>query len=293
MHKFLFFCINFLACCAFIQAQDKQLDKPLDMPILKIQDAYLANYSGAAPIEQRSEEYRRFLSVSLKISAGDGSGSGTIVYYDIDKQLAYVASCGHLWSGNMSYDQGQIKKLKCKVTTWYHNEIKLENPKIYDADVIFYSNSRGYDTSLIVFKTDWMPSYFPIAPIDYNIPEGSVQNSLGCDGAKEVARYEVEVVGLKGHDLITKRNSPRPGRSGGGLLNESGYYIGTCWGTSERDGSGIGYFTSLNSIHKIWVENKYGWLLTMNLPASAKTLPIINHSDDKKFDEEYILLPRR
>jgi hypothetical protein len=289
MHKFVFFCINFYACCVYGQTEEK----PLEMPILKIQDTFLANYSGSAPIEQRSEEYRRFLSVSLKISNGDGSGSGTIVYYDVDKQLAYVASCGHLWSGNMTYEQGLAKKLKCKVTTWYHNEKKLTDPKTYDANVVFYSNTRGYDTSLVVFKPDWIPSYFPIANNNSYAVEGSIQNSLGCDGAKEVARYEVEIVGMKGDDLITKRNSPRPGRSGGGLLTDSGYYIGTCWGTSEKDGSGIGYFTPVSSINKIWTENKHTWLLTIPLPASAKTLPIINHVDNKKFDEEYILLPRR
>ena len=280
-------------------AQPLQLDiqeiHPLDnMPLVKPK-SIMEDYHGVAPSEQRGEEYRKWLSASVKISVSGASGSGTIVYYDSVNNTAYVATCGHLWdNGVMSANEGKRKNLTCKIITWYHNETKLVNTKVYDAKVIFYSHISGADTALVTFQPDWVPIYFPIAPVNYEYKKGVHANSCGCDGGREVACYDIEIQGIQGNDLVTRLNSPRPGRSGGGLMNGE-YYIATCWGTSNYDGSGSGYFTPLNVIHAVWSKNGYDFLLKVSPGGSvARQLPIIDKNNPQaEYPKDYILLPGR
>jgi len=276
---------------------------PLDnMPVLE-RDKF--GNTNPAPVPKRGLEYRRFLSASVKIAVGNASGSGTIVHYDASKNLAYVATCGHLWpEGIMSVEQGKQLKRKCRIITWYHNDQKLDAPKSYDADVIFYSYLTGQDTGLVTFRPDWLPNVFPIGPTDYEYMKGQYAHSCGCDGGSEVAHYDVQFLMLQKFnldgtnietlDLVTEKNSPRPGRSGGGLMNDEGFYIGTCWGTQYVDGTGKGFFTPLPVIHKFWSKQKgYSFLLNQKTkPGSAKTLKIIDKMNSGiKFEQEYILLP--
>jgi hypothetical protein len=267
---------------------------PLDnMPLVKREPMEVSSFE--APLEQRTIEFRRWLAVSLKISVSGASGSGTIVYYDSSKNTAYVATCGHLWErGVMTYKQGLNKNITCKVSTWYQNDIKLDSPRSYDAKVLFYSYVNGADTALISFQPDWTPSYFPIAPKNYEYKKGSIAHSCGCDGGREVAHYDVEIIGIEDKDLVTKRNSPRPGRSGGGLMNDE-YYIGTCWGTSSYDGGGNGFFTPLSVIHSFFKNNEHDFLL--NIPSNtgkARLIPIVDKNNKQgKYDEGYVILPGR
>ncbi len=259
------------------------------MPLVEDTDPYTSNLWWGAPRPDRGPEFRKYLASSLKIRARGSSGSGTIIYYDPRTREAYVASCGHLFPGTRSASEGG---LNCSVITWYHNNTKLSQPKEYPAQALFWSNQRGYDSSLIKFKPDWIPNYFPIAPLDYKIAPGRHFHSVGCDGGREVARYDVEIVGYRGSDLITTRNSPRPGRSGGGLLSDDGYYVGTCWGTSDTSGGGgIGYFTPLKSIRHVYKNNGYDWLLNVaNL--WARRIPIYDRNNPQgQYPQDYVPIP--
>lgn len=238
------------------------------------------------PKEQRDEKYINFLSASVKISVNGSAGSGTICYFDPDSEWAYVVSCGHLWNGNMKY-QSQNKE-KAKIIVWYKNSKKLLEPASYDAEVLFWSNQRGYDSSLLRFRPDWSPNYFPIAS-NFNPEKGQVLNSMGCDGGKEVARYEVKFVEFKDKDLTTELNSPRPGRSGGGLITNEGQVVGICWGTSDISGSGIGYFTPISSIKKVFANNKHEWILHKK---EVQNIPIYDWSNPKKqYEKHFVPMP--
>lgn len=252
--------------------------------------------TGLAPQEQRGEAVRKWLMPGLKISCSNCSGSGTIVFYDPDSGWAYVQSCGHLWEGNMTAEEGESKNITCKVITWYHNMEKLDSPKTYSAQVIYYSNTRGQDCSLLRFRPDWEPEYYPIAPAGYTVSPGTQLHSVGCDGGREIACYNVRVEGLSGGswpDLVTVENSPRPGRSGGGLTSNDGYYVGICWGTSSYSGDGSGYFTPLKTFRYFNEQNGYGWLNDVGVQDSlARQIPIVDRNNPQgRYPKNYIPLP--
>ena len=279
----LFFTLNLT-----IEPRYSRLVEP--MPIVG-NDPYAHLAIGGVPIEQREERFKKWLSPGVKIAVKSASGSGTIIYFENKEGYAYVQSCGHLWSGNMNAKDGKNKKLLCSVITWYHNNTKLEQPKEYPAEVLYYFNNRGQDCSLVRFKPDWVPDYLPISPADFHFVKGMRLHSVGCDGGREIAHYDVEFLGESGSDIVTTDNSPRPGRSGGGLMSED-YFIGVCWGTTEIDGTGNGLFTPLRVLRTLNEQEGYGWL--NEIAASwARKLPIIDRNNPQgQYPLDYIPLPK-
>jgi hypothetical protein len=281
----------FASMQTIVSAKESSMTHPLDnMPILE--QLPKRNYGTSPPVEQRGVEFRRFLSTSVKIQVQGGSGSGTIIYYDEEKNLAYVASCGHLWNnGVVSAEDAKKKNIKCKIVVWYKNDKKLEKTEQFDAKLLFYSHTNEIDTSLLVFSPNWKPEYLSIAPINYKYKFNSTAHSCGCDGGSEVAHYEVKLLELN-DDIVTIKNSPRPGRSGGGLFDEN-FYIGTCWGTQYVDGSGNGYFTPIKDIHSFWSKQKgYEFLLTGRMNLKAKLIPVVNKNEPNvQYTQDYILAP--
>lgn len=260
------------------------------MPLVD-DDFFTALAKGGAPREQRGIEYRKWLSPGVKISVSNASGSGTIIYYDYKTGWAWVQSCGHLWSGNMSASEGRRRSLRCKVITWYHNQKKLSGSKSYPAEVLYYNNRSGEDVSLLRFKPNWEPDFFPIAPEDYKFKRDMRLHSVGCDGGREIAHYDVRYIGMRSNDIVTTENSPRPGRSGGGLTSNDGYFVGVCWGTSDYSGNGNGYFTSLRIIREFNEKNGLGWLNDVG-HSLARKIPIIDRNNPQgEYPKDYIPLP--
>lgn len=251
----------------------------------RAQPVYRCRY--LEPQEHREAEYVDYLSATVRITnPGAGSGSGTIVYYDKKTGTAYVATCGHLFSARDHQEPG------CEITVWYHNKVKLAKPEKYQARVVFWDQRlNGWDSALVIFRPNWEPKYFPIAPKNHVIPKGKTLISTGCDYASEVAVYLVEYV-RDGREIVTQRNSPRMGRSGGGLIDDK-YYVGTCSKSSDRvRGEGIGIFTNLSGIHDVFEQNGYGWLLKIPLEQPAQKIPIYDHIyPNKRYSREFILVP--
>lgn len=272
---------------------DVNKNKTTQMPIVD-EDIFRHLCVGGLPIEQRDENVKKWLSTGLKIQVSSGSGSGTIVYFDPQEGYAYVQSCGHLWNGNMSATDGIKKNVTCKVITWYHNDKKLSQPKTYLAHVLFFSNVSGQDCSLLRFKPDWAPDYQPIAPLNFEFKVGTYYHSVGCDSGKEIAHYNVRFIGMQGSgygSITTTENSPRPGRSGGGLMTDD-YYIGICVATTDTTGRGNGFFTSLPSVRDCNKKNGYQWLNEVDIRWAQK-LPIIDHNNPQGvYEPEYIPLPQ-
>lgn len=270
---------------------------PIDnMPLVE-DDPYQAYAAGGAPVEKRDIQYRKWLAAGLKIHTSITSGSGTIVYYDPDTGWAYVQSCGHLWRGAMTAEEGKRKGLTCDISTWYHNDKKLDKPRKYPTEVLYYSKARGRDISLMRFKPDWEPEYFPIAPDEFQFTKDMRLNSVGYDGGREVAHYDVRYIGMRDvgegwKDIVTTENSPRPGRSGGGLMTDI-YYVGICWGTSSYSGNGNGFFTPLSTIREYNKRNGFSWLNEVGA-SWARMIPIIDHNNQQgEYPRDYIPLPKR
>jgi hypothetical protein len=307
IQKFLFLSsvmMSVLIVMMFVAKQSNDQEKhiaydlrtnPIDNMPLVDDCPYTAETHGGRPQEQRETKYNKWISNGIKVGVRSASGSGTIVYYNPDDRWAYVHSCGHLWSGNMTAEEGRRKGRTAKITVWYHNRDKLPDTRTYNADVLYYSNSDGRDISLLRFKPDWEPNYLPIAPADWNYSKGERLHSVGCDGGREVAHYDVETVGLRQGDwpdLVTTRNSPRPGRSGGGLSDES-YFVGICWGTSDYSGDGNGYFTPIRTIREYNKRNGYGWLNEVG-NSLARQIPIRDRNNPQgRYPKNYIPLPIR
>jgi hypothetical protein len=246
------------------------------------------SYSPCVLNEQRDKRFQELLRVSVKISVSGAAGSGTICHYEESSGWAYVISCGHLWSGDKGYDPGSPGN--AKITTWYHDGPRLDAPSSHDAEVLFWSNRRGYDVSLLRFRPEWNCSHAPIL-MGFSAKSGMHLNSMGCDGGKEVARYEVVVNAPDGTDLVTKINSPRPGRSGGGLLTDDGFLVGVCWGTSDvSSGDGVGFFTPLKAIKDVFGSNGHAWLLSSGLDATL--IPVLDQEEpEAKYGRNFVPMP--
>lgn len=263
---------------------------PADMPTVRLSREVSA--STAAPIEQRDESVRRYLKVSVRIRNGNISGSGTVCYYDRAQNMAYVITCAHLFRGG---------ERTVQVHAFYKNNVKLASPQTFTAEVIGFDAHQ--DIGFIKFRPDWiMDEYFRIAPENYPLPAGQQFISTGCDGAREVAAYDVTIVGVhydpmrRLDDLIIRNNGPRRGRSGGGLLTTDGYYVGICWGSEDPDGgTRAGLFVPLSRIHAYAKRHGLDFLLRVEPPqpaAIANTLPIVDRSGPQQsYPNNYIPLP--
>lgn len=264
-----------------------------NMPL--VEEAPLA-VSSAPPQEERGPQVARWLKTGVKIMVSRASGSGTIVYYDAQSRYAYIQSCGHLWNGNMTAEEGKTKNVTCQIQVWYHNDTKLPEPLTYPADVLYYSNTRGQDCSLLRFKPDWAPEYYPIGPENFMFQDGMMLHSVGCDGGREIAHYTIKAAGMRTvngewQDLVTVENSPRPGRSGGGLMSDDGYYVGICWGTSEYSGTGNGYFTPLKTVRYFNKINGFEFLNQVGV-SLARQIPIVDRNNPQgRYQFDYIPLP--
>lgn len=273
------------------------------MPLI-LDDPFASKASQTMPQAERGPEVQKWIEPGVRVHVTGALGSGTIVYFNEQDGYAYVQSCGHLWDGNMSAEEGKRRNITCKVVVFYQNGQRLTQTKDYPAEVLFYSNNKSngghlcQDVSLLKFKPDFQPKYFPVAPNNYVIQENQKLHSIGCDHGTEVAHYSVRAIGERGGqwpDLVTTENSPRPGRSGGGLICDDALYVGICWGTSDYSGNGNGYFTPLKTIRYFNEINGFGWINDVRSAESiARKLPIVDRNNpQQKYPKDYIPLPRK
>jgi hypothetical protein len=275
--------------------------QPIDRMPLVQDDPFEAMASNLEPKAERDASVRKWLEPGVRIAVKGARGSGTIVYYDEKSGYAYVQSCGHLWKGDMSAATGKKRRIKCNIDVFYKNGQRLQKPATYSAEVLFYYNNKNsgghlcQDVSLSRFKPDFVPKYFPIASAGTQLQQGEYLHSVGCDHATEVAHYKVRVIGERGGkwpDLVTTENSPRPGRSGGGLISDDEVYVGICWGTSSYDGKGNGFFTPLRTVRHFNEQEGYGWLNDVGTLSPARSIPIIDRNNrQNRYPDKYIPLP--
>lgn len=259
--------------------------KPIPMPLHQGEMVFQSD-EVSTPEPNRDDSVKKWLIPSVRIRVPGAAGSGTICHYDRNKNTAYVISCAHL------FKRGDTK---ATIEVFYKNDQKLASPQKFDAKVLSFK--VGYfadDISFMSFTPDWIPkSWFPIAPIDRPIATGERYFSVGCDHAGEVACYFVKPQGIDGSFLATRENSPRPGRSGGGLIDKDGYYVGICVRTSDTSGNGTGYFVHLKTIHDYCHANGLDFLLKVHRPNGLlRMIPIVDKIEPQgTYDQDYIPSP--
>lgn len=252
------------SCLIGLASSQTQPNMIPEMPTHNIPGLVVQGY---IPQELRDESVYKWMSPSFRIenkrARGSIFGSGTMCHYDRATNTAYIITCGHLFEG------GETVMF---VDTWYKNGVKLSTPARYTAQVIGYDNRE--DIAFLKFNPDWVPNdWFPIASGDnLNVKEGDYLWSVGCDGGREVATYKVKVSSpLQGSGsdsfLITRENSPRHGRSGGGLMTDSGFYVGICVRSSDPyNGTGTGLFVPVSRITAYAQRLNLGFLLNQPRP---------------------------
>lgn len=278
-----------LFCGSLAFQQDKNIVTPVPMPIYDSPN-FGGLVSSSAPEPHREESVIKYLEPSLRLHRGGVYGSGTICYYDKEKNIAYVISCAHLFKSESDVRGGVI------VEVFYKNGKKLSKPQSFDASVIAV-NVGGYadDISILKFTPDWEPAYFPIAKSGYKYESGKILNSTGCDNASEVALYYVKVLQLEQTFLATIENSPRPGRSGGGLITDDGWYVGVCVRTSDVSGNGTGYYVKLQTIHEFCKSKNLSWLLEVGKHEPNKflrSIPVVDRNmPQRNYPQDYVPVP--
>ncbi len=212
------------------------------------------------PTELRDKSVYRWLSGSFRIenrfsTGGNTFGSGTLCHYDRKTNTGYIITCGHLFK---SYED------KTFIDVCYKNKIKLSTPTRFKVEIIDYNELE--DIAFLKFKPDWVPNEcFPIASLNTKINVNDYLWSPGCDMGCEVAIYKVKVILVSDLFLFTKENSPRYGRSGGGLITNDGLCVGICVrSTDPMNGNGLGSFVSLSRIH-LYCED-IGLTELLNIP---------------------------
>jgi len=259
--------------------------KPAPMPLYQGTMSF-PDVEVFSPQPQRDESVKKWLIPSVRIRVPGAAGSGTICHYDRSKNTAYVISCAHLFHPGST---------RATVEVFYKNEQKLSTPARYEAKVVSFK--VGYyadDISFMSFQPDWVPhTWFPIAPINYPITNGEIYYSCGCDGAGEVACYFVKPQGIDGAFLATRENSPRPGRSGGGLMDKDGWFVGICVRTSDISGNGTGYFVHLRTIHDYCHKNGLDFLLNARRPNDLlRMIPIVDRNESQgTYPPDYVPAP--
>ncbi len=198
---------------------------------------------------------RAALAATVRIYNPGKNSEGSGVLLSSTGPFVYILTAHHIIAGA---DEVQI--------TIFAAKDGAKAPKVYPHGRIVARSADIRDLALIrVPASENMLTVLPICPAGgLTKADGFPALALGCDSqgptaiaCNALARKKVR---LKADGEIgTFWETPgtvKKGRSGGPLINERGYIIGICSGTSD----GKGYFTHLDEIHRFLRKNAFSWL---------------------------------
>jgi hypothetical protein len=163
---------------------------------------------------------------------------------------SYILSTGHM-----------KKREEPEIEFFFMDGEKLEKSLKVKGNILFLveNSEKGVDFSLIEVTTKGKPSFVPIAKKDAK--KGDKCLSVGCDNASKPKCYSCTILSLGKRDYILENDSPRAGRSGGGLfLNHE--IVGVCWGAQIWGNKEVnGLFTRASVIRNLLINADYENLL--------------------------------
>jgi hypothetical protein len=163
---------------------------------------------------------------------------------------SYILSTGHM-----------KKREDPQIEFFFMDGEKLEKPFIVKGNIIFLveNSFKGCDFSVIEVTTKNKPAFIPLAKKDAKEKDKCL--SIGCDLATVPKCYSCTVLNLGKHDYILENDSPKAGRSGGGLfLNHE--IVGVCWGCATWGNKEVnGLFTRASVVRNLLTAAGYEHLL--------------------------------
>lgn len=191
-------------------------------------------------------------AASVQIQTRSCVGSGTIVktFKENDYYVSYIISAAHLTDiiGRHNY---------IVVDFYYLDQTKFK--KSYIGNLVWlHLNNRGIDYSIIEVVTIEKPIAVKISE-NCSFTIGEKLTSIGFDNkASEANVYSVRYLSDRKDDIFTIFDTPRPGRSGGGLFFNN-KLVGVCWGYMVK--SNLGLFTSLEALRESISNSPYKFIL--------------------------------
>lgn len=174
--------------------------------------------------------------LELQSSVRVGNASGTVI--KVSDGFAYILTTGHL-----------EKRQDVKVEFFYMDGDKLEKPMVLSGRIILLleNNEKGVDFSIVKIELPKRsrPSCIPLASKEVRCRKNQNYRVIGF--CKEPCEFELTYLGERDGSLITTKDKPTPGCSGGGLFR-GGKLLGVCWGTNHKESEIEGLFTPHYSI---------------------------------------------
>ena len=157
--------------------------------------------------------------------------SATVIYTEPGR--TFLLGCGHAFEGN-----ARFKPITIDVpVTARDGHDKRASIKLVALDMV-------HDLSLVEMSVGPLSNVAPVAPTNHR---SGRTTSVGYDEMRMPAqRIPTTILGVQGDTTFT-RERPWHGRSGGGLIDDSGYLVGVVQGYEIRPG-GRGLYVSHQAI---------------------------------------------
>ncbi len=227
----------------FGKKQDADESVPVEEPVIRAQFGEAANdHLQEAPSQPKVNEWREStVRIRVKDRKGMDLGSGTIIQSAIGRTL--IVTCSHIFS--------ELKSDSVIEVDVFQNG----KPETYVGTLIRYNMEA--DVGLVSIPTSGTVPAAKVASIEYQVSEGDLVASIGCNGGELPTLEKIKVTSLNrflGPDNIECTGMPVQGRSGGGLFDRSGRLVGVCFAVDKNDKRGL--YAGLPVIHKLLDDSK-------------------------------------
>lgn len=173
-----------------------------------------------------SQVLRATVRIEIRDESGVSFGSGTIIHAQQGRAL--IATCGHLFRESKG-------KTPVEIDVYYPH-----GPKRVTGRVLAYDANK-YDVALVTIPFDGGITPIPVASQAALSKNQKVISAGSNGGAKPTLERTIinSINRYEGPDNIQIHGAPAGGRSGGGLVDQTGRLIGICNAADHDDNEGF------------------------------------------------------
>jgi hypothetical protein len=199
--------------------------------------------AGCSDCCQAADQIAKAIDAACLIRGSDGTKSwaGTGTVFQITQSTVRVLTAGHVCP-----TQGMTVQ-----ATFYHrgyDSTPLSGKVVW----VSYGGGPPRDCAVVEFDANLFggifPQVIPIASESVKLPDGATVISTGCPGGTWPNAFKGHVL-RQDAAVVALTPQPQPGRSGSGLLDETGTYIVgiICWAAESKK---EGYAVSLTELYR-------------------------------------------